>query len=232
MPGRDFVAVKIPGFCLGGGGIDVGNKRPGWLTLSRDTPNAKTEKCRWYIRDVYIPALNAHRLAHDKFDGSVSSSIPAKLRAVLSLDGDIPQLKAVKEELEALADNGVTLNKGNPSRTIVEQACDLAVLFKLLHQKLPARTMKHILAEDSPFKKMLFDAFDFGELADILNLSYTKRETIVDFIMCYLEIMTEIASTHNVQAGFIDNGTLDPVNMRIPTLDGILATCKRNISLE
>ncbi|EJK61009.1 hypothetical protein THAOC_18564 [Thalassiosira oceanica] len=178
--------------------------------------------------------LRLDPVAVRRYDSPPSEAllVMSRFGAVLSLDGDIPQLKAVKEELEALADNGVTLNKGNPSRTIVEQACDLAVLFKLLHQKLPARTMKHILAEDSPFKKMLFDAFDFGELADILNLSYTKRETIVDFIVCYLEIMTEIASTHNVQAGFIDNGTLDPVNMRIPTLDGILATCKRNISLE
>ncbi|EJK55524.1 hypothetical protein THAOC_24740, partial [Thalassiosira oceanica] len=91
-----------------------------------------------------------------------SSAIPAKLRAVASLDGDIPQLQAVKEELQLLADNGVTLNKGNPSRTLVEQACDLAVIFKLLHQRLPMRTMRHISVEDSPLKKTLFDAFEFG----------------------------------------------------------------------
>ena len=71
MSGRDFVAVKFPGFCLGGGGIDVGNKRPRWLTLSKDTPRAKEERCRWYLRDVFLPALNECRLCHDKFDGSV-----------------------------------------------------------------------------------------------------------------------------------------------------------------
>jgi len=65
-----------------------------------------------------------------------------------------------------------------------------------------------------------------------LNLPYTKRETIVDYILCYLSVMTEIASTHNVKAGFIDNGSLDPTHERIPTLDGILATCKRDITLE
>ncbi|EJK74278.1 hypothetical protein THAOC_04053 [Thalassiosira oceanica] len=232
MPGCEFAAVKIPGFCLGGGGVDPGNKRPGWLTFSRDTPGAKTEKARWYIRDVFIPTLKEHRLENHNFDTSASSAIPAKLRAVASLDGDIPQLQAVKEELQLLADNGVTLNKGNPSRTLAEQACDLAVIFKLLHQRLPMRTMRHISVEDSPLKKTLFDAFEFGELATILNLPYTKRETIVDYILCYLSVMTEIASTHNVKAGFIDNGSLDPTHERIPTLDGILATCKRDITLE
>jgi len=92
--------------------------------------------------------------------------------------------------------------------------------------------MIHILPEDSPLKKMLFEAFDTGELASILNLASTKRDTIVDFIMCYLEVMTEIASAHNVQAGFIENGALDPTHQRMPTLNGILATCKRNISVE
>ena len=126
----------------------------------------------------------------------------------------------------------MTLNKGNAARTLVEQADDLGPIFKLLHQKLPMRTMIHILPEDSPLKKMLFEAFDTGELASILNLASTKRDTIVDFIMCYLEVMTEIASAHNVQAGFIENGALDPTHQRMPTLNGILATCKRNISVE
>ena len=86
LPGKDFVVAKIPGFCLGGSGVDVGNKRPGYICFMKDTPGAKTERCRWYLRHVFIPTLNEHREIIDKFDRSLSSTIPPKLRCVSSLD--------------------------------------------------------------------------------------------------------------------------------------------------
>ena len=55
---------------------------------------------------------------------------------------------------------------------------------------------------------------------------------VIDFCACYVDVMTECCTAENVQSGCIKNSMLDPIHKRLPTRNGILSTCKRDISVE
>ena len=69
----------------------------------RSTDRAKQKKFRWYQKKIFIPGVKANRAEFDEDSGGPQAhdevEIPIRDTAVVSVDGDIPQLKAVIEEL-------------------------------------------------------------------------------------------------------------------------------------
>ena len=231
LRGTDFLALKVPGFCYGGAGVDIGNKRPGWILFMRNTPGAKVEEFKWYISNILIPGINGHRKEFDNFDRELHNEIPKKLTSVASLDGDIPGLTACFELMQMFTDELIRLNKGNAARTGAEQACDLVKIFKLLRQLLPYYTVRDIPPEQCPIKMLIMNAFASDRLEG-LNLSDNNKACIIDFCAVLVRILGQICTPTVVQDGFIENGMIDEKYKRFPDWDGILSTSKRDLTVE
>ncbi len=61
MPtGEEFLHVKVPGLCIGGGGVDVNNQKVGHLVFMRNTKGAKKKRFRWYQQEILMPGINDH----------------------------------------------------------------------------------------------------------------------------------------------------------------------------
>ena len=76
MPtGEEFVHVKIPGLCIGSGGVNINNKEVGHLLFMRNTEGAEKKRVRWYQQEILLPGINDHRKQYAKFDASSGSPI-------------------------------------------------------------------------------------------------------------------------------------------------------------
>jgi hypothetical protein len=129
MPTRkEFIVVKVPGMCIGGGGVNINNQEVGYLLFMRDTKGAEKMRFRWYQQEILIPGINNHRMRFAKFDASTMTYIPDKLTAVSYCDGDI-KMEAIKLGTDLFTNNKVIANKQHASRSGVEQPADLAKVF-------------------------------------------------------------------------------------------------------
>ena len=72
-----------------------------------------------------IRAVNDNQFAYDGVDTSLlQSNIPVKDTAVILIDGDIPQLNAMKKAIDVYDENRITYCKLNPASSHLEAACD------------------------------------------------------------------------------------------------------------
>jgi hypothetical protein len=94
----------------------------------------------------------------------------------------------------------------------------------------PLHMVKNIPAERCPMKGLMLDAFT--EKLDHLNLAPNKRHSLVVFISSLSVIATKACMVKNIQHGFIEAGMIDAENLRYPVFDKIIATCRRNPSVE
>ena len=203
MPtGEEFIHVKVPGLCIGGGGVNINNQEVGHLLFMRNTEGAEKKRFKWYQQEILLPGINDHRKRYAKFDASSGSPIPDKLTAVTYCDGDFSQVDAIKTSIDLFAENKVIANKQHASRSGVEQPADLARVFKLIKNLLPSHTVKNIPAERCPMKALMLDAFK--EQLVYLNLASNKRHSLVDFISTLSVIATKACTVKNFQHGFND----------------------------
>jgi hypothetical protein len=158
------------------------------------------------------------------------NSIPDKLTAVTYCDGDFSQINAIKSSINLFIDNKVIANKQHASWSEVNQPADLARVFKLNKNMLPSQMVKNIPAERCPIKALMLDAFK--EKLEHLNLAPNKRHSLVDFILSLSVMATKACTVKNIQHGFIEAGMVDAENLWYPVFDKIIATCRRNPSVE
>jgi len=133
MPnGDEFIHVKIPGLCVGGGGVNINNKEFGHLLLMRDTVGAAEKKFKWYHDEVLIPGIKAQRKHFAGFDSTSGEPVPDNLTAVSWCDGDLSQVKAITDSADELTANKIIANKQHAARSAVEQPADLANVFNVI----------------------------------------------------------------------------------------------------
>lgn len=103
MPnGDEFIHVKIPGPCVGGGGVNINNKEFGNLLLMQDTVGAAEKKFKWYHDEILIPGIKAQRKHFAGFDSTSGEPVPDNQTAVSWCDGDLPQVKAIIDSAVAI----------------------------------------------------------------------------------------------------------------------------------
>jgi len=79
MPtGEEFIHVKVPGLCIGGGGVNINNQEVGHLLFMRNTECAEKKRFKWYQQEILLLGINNHRKRYAKFDASSGSPIPDK----------------------------------------------------------------------------------------------------------------------------------------------------------
>jgi hypothetical protein len=131
MYGKEFVHVRIPILCIGGGDVSVdSNQQYGHLFSMRNTEGAKKACFRYYQEHILILGINMQRKKYSKFDIEAGSTIPDKLTAVAWCDRDMSQIDAIKKSVEVYTENKIIANKQNAARSGVEQPADLACVFK------------------------------------------------------------------------------------------------------
>jgi len=65
----DFVHVKIPGLCIGGGGVSINSSEQcGHLFLMRNTEGAEKARFKNYQEKIHIPKINLQRKKYCDFD--------------------------------------------------------------------------------------------------------------------------------------------------------------------
>ena len=231
MPtGKEFIQVKVPGLCIGGGGVNINNQEVGHLIFMWNTKGTEKMGLRWYQQEILIPGINDHLKKFAKFDGSTLTSIPDKLTAMTYCDGDFSQIDAIKSSIDLFTDNKVIVNKQHASWSGVKQPADLAKVFKLIKNMLPSYTVQNIPAERCPMKALMLDTFK-EKLVD-LNLAPNKRLSLIDFISTLSVMATKACIIKNIQHGFIEAGMIDINDLRYPVFDKIISTCRRNPSVE
>ncbi len=58
--GNEFIHVKVPGLCIGGGGINIITQEVGHLLFMRNIEDAKKKRFLWYQQNILHPGINDH----------------------------------------------------------------------------------------------------------------------------------------------------------------------------
>ncbi len=231
MPtGKEFIHVTVPGLCIGGGGVNINNQEVSHLLFMRNTKGAKKKRFRWYQQEILVPGINDQCKRFANIDTSTMGSIPDKITAVTYCYGDFSQINAIHSSINLFTNNKVIENKQHASWSGFDQPANLAKVFKLIKNMLPSHTVKNIPAERCPMKALMLNAFK--EKLQDLNLAPNKRQSLVDFILTLLVMATKACMVKNIQHGFIETGMIGDDNLRHPVFDKIIATCRRNPSVE
>ena len=132
LPQDQCVPVKIPGLCVGGGGVTVDNKGYGILMFMRGDKGMDKRRYQVYRDEVLLPFIRETR--KDFGDWVEGTPIPEDLKAVSWCDGDLAQIDNIvsDESLSLYRENMVCANKKNAARSGTEQAADLTKTFKIM----------------------------------------------------------------------------------------------------
>jgi hypothetical protein len=153
MSGKDFVHVKIPGLCIGGGCVIVdSSEQCGHLFLMCNTERAEKARFKYYQEKILIPGINLQRKKYCDFDIAVGTSIPDKATAVAWCDGDLSQVYPVTQSAELFTENKIIANKQNAAQSGVEQPADLTPIFKIIKKIQPTHTVRDIPVDQCPMK--------------------------------------------------------------------------------
>jgi hypothetical protein len=228
--GMDIIVLKIPGLCIGGIGVGS-NAQYGYIVFMRSGGGVDKMRFQFYQKHVLIPYINWLRKEYAGFDISDESNIPDELTAVSWCDGDLSQLYSVTNEHSMLNDQKVIANKQNAARTAVEQAAELAKVFKVINQEARRHSVTDIDPSRHPMKMKVTIAFQSDEMK-CLNLGSKKTGSLIDFISVLPAIATKAATRENILFGMHENGMLDKEKARYPVLLKILGTCCSSIAQE
>ncbi len=59
MPtGEEFLHVRVPGLCIGGGGVNINNQEVSHLLFMRTSKGAETKRFRWYQQEILMPGTS------------------------------------------------------------------------------------------------------------------------------------------------------------------------------
>ena len=134
----------------------------------------------------------------DGIDVSALSEIPIEDTAVVSIDGDIPQLKSMIGELDLYEENAITCNKLSAASSTAEAAADRCAVFRGIKRELPHHTVRNLPPDRCPMKRRVHNAFQSDTLR-VLKLSYTHHEAMIDLISVTPDVLTKVATSKNIQ---------------------------------
>ncbi len=77
-------------------------------------------------------------------DLGLNTDISIKHTAVVTIDDDIPQLNAMKEEIELYNNNRIKFGKLSAASSHLEAACDKSPIFRIIKEELPKHNVRNI----------------------------------------------------------------------------------------
>ena len=98
-------------------------------------------------------------MEYDEVNVSTVSVIPVEDITVVAIDGDIPQLKVMLEELDLYEEHGIVCNKILAAASGSEAAADRCAVFKGLKAELSHHTIRRLPASRCPMKRKVDKAF-------------------------------------------------------------------------
>ena len=93
-------------------------------------------------RSMFIPGVHDNHKGFDEVDISTLLEIAMEDTAVVEVDGDIPQLKAVIEDLDMYKKYGIIFNRLTCAASTVEQGADCCSVFKSIKTETTAYCLK------------------------------------------------------------------------------------------
>lgn len=231
MPNKPFLHMKVPGLCIGGGGVTLGNKEEGHVFFMRKEEGADKKRCELYMKEVLIPFVNGVRKEVDDFDAEAGTSAPATQTAVSWSDGEMSQTAAIAANVDLLSEHLIHAFKQNPARSAAEQGADLCKVFNNLKANI-----RRYSGDDSPGTRRMHDKIAIAikqlEVNGDLQLNRRNKKALLGFLSILPKAATKAATVENIEHGFIANGMIDRETKRFPVLANILNTCKRDILLK
>ena len=131
MPEEDFIVFQVEGLCIGGYGASSATGI-GYVIFMKGTEGAEKKRFVWILHNVTLPFIKYSREEHGNLDRNDSiSALADEHRAVYWLDGDTSQIAIITSptSIQLFAENNITVNKHNASRTAKEQVNDLCEEF-------------------------------------------------------------------------------------------------------
>ncbi|KAL7498904.1 hypothetical protein ACHAWT_008594 [Skeletonema menzelii] len=232
MPNKPFLHMKVPGLCIGGGGVTVGNECEGHVFFMRKMEGADRTRYEYYQREVLIPFINGVRKELDDFDASAGTSIPKELTAVSWCDGDLAQIATIVSDIERLTENLIHALKQNAARSAREQAADLARVFNNLKKYIETFSAKDSAGATMMHQKIAKAMETLEKTGDLKMSKPNHKKALLDFLAILPMAATKAATVDNIQHGFIQNGMIDRETKRFPVLANILGTCTRDVLIK
>jgi hypothetical protein len=231
MPNQPFLHMKVPGLCIGGGGVTLGNKEEGHVFFMRKEEGADKKRCELYMKEVLIPFVNGVRKEVDDFDAEAGASAPATQTAVSWCDGEMSAVAAIAANVDLYSEHLIKAFKQNPARSAAEQGADLCKVFNNLKANI-----RNYSGDDSPGTRRMHDKIAIAikklEADGDLQLNGKNKKALLGFLSILPKAATKAASVENIEHGFIANGMIDRETKRFPVLANILNTCKRDILVK
>ena len=226
LPQGQCVSLKIPGLCVGGGGVTVGSKGFGILMFMRGEQGIDKHRYEIYRDEILVPFI---RQSRTEFGGwEEGTPIPEDMKAVSWCDGDLAQIENIvsPDSLPIYKENMISAAKQNAARSGTEQFADLTKTFKQMQTLQKVISVSNVPIERHPMKKMIFN-----ELKDLQNqqkllLKPSKKNSIIDFIASVPGMTAKSVTRDNIIHGVLENGMLDSKQFRYPDFDKMLATCR------
>ena len=197
------------------------------------TPHSKEYRvASIYRKEVYRPFI--HQVRVECYEMDPDGPIPDNLRAVGWMDGATSPLKFLTEEENIQIENDlkITLCKQSAARTAVEQAADVAPIFKGTKGSLqvledPNKDSNVVVYRVEKILKQLED----GDLSPtkIVRLRSPKKKALLSTIPNLTEATAVAFTVKNVRSGFVANGQIDPLTNSIPSLMNMIHTYRGNI---
>ena len=228
LPMNDCVKITIPGLCVGGGGVTLGNNVAGIIVFMRGGPGMEVARYKIYRDNILIPFIKqTRRELHGWKDGQ---PIPNDLRAICWSDGDLSQIETIvdPQSLEIYMNNLITACKQNPGRTGTEQPADLTLVFRIMKQLQLTFRLSDVPSERHPMKNIITKAFAQLRSEGRLCLKTNKSRALIDFISSLPEMTAKAITRNSILQGFLEAGYIDKLKLRYPDLNKIIVTCRRN----
>ena len=233
MPGnQDIIIWAVKGLCIGGYGASSSTE-VGYVVFKRGVKGSEKKQFRWMREDVLIPWIRLlRRKYHDVSEDDKVAATDIEHHAVLWCDGDASQIDTIvsPEGIQCYADNNITVNKHNASRSGSEQMCDLCPAFMESNAMNKKSTMMHVPVSQNCLKRALTDLFKDFSQRNLLRL--TKTAAIIDYLTKQPKILTQTLTAERLVKGPVENGMVDKMHGVFPVFKKVMATSKKIPSLK
>ena len=234
MPNHQCISINIKGLCIGGDGVNVGCEQQGTVIFMRnDTNGGDIQRFKIYRDEILLPFISKSR---EEFSGfwREGMPIPPELTAISWCDGDLSQISNITciESIQLYNEKKIIANEQNAARSGTEQAADLAKSFKIMHKLQKEVTVSNKTYQTHPMNRKVAAAFESLHHEKRLLLKPSKKKALIDFISCLPQMITKAVTHSNVVHGFKQNGMVDHKHMRVPDFDSIIATCRKDPTIE
>ena len=134
--------------------------------------------------------------------------------------------------LKIYKENNITANKQNASRSATEEDADLAKVFKIMLAMEQTITVRNIPYDRHPMKITIYNSLQKLANENKLILKSSKKNAIIDFVSCVPEMTTRAVTINKRIHDFFENGMIYFDNNRFPYFNNILATCRKDPTVE